>query len=89
MPINPFQSLLGRMLEQRLQPLQNLSQMATGISSPQAMIQQALQNDPRTQQVLDYVNQNGGNAEQLFYRMAQQKGVDPNVIINQIRSMKF
>ena len=48
-----------------------------------------LQNDPRTQQVMDYVNKNGGNAQQLFYQMAQQKGIDPNVIINQIKSMKF
>ena len=86
---NPFQNLLGKMLSQRLQPLQNLSQMATGVSNPQGMIQQMLQNDPRTQQVMDYVNKNGGNAQQLFYQMAQQKGIDPNVIINQIKSMKF
>lgn len=36
---------------------------------------------------MDMVNQNGGDAKTLFYRMAQQKGVDPNTIINQVNSM--
>lgn len=48
-----------------------------------------LQNDPRTKQVLDLVNQNGGNAESVFYSMAKQMNVDPNTILNQINSMKF
>ena len=50
-----------------------------------------MQNDPRIQQVLNYINQNGGDAKALFYnmaqRIAQQKGIDPNVIINQVTSM--
>ena len=33
------------------------------------------------------VNQNGGDAKTLFYKMAQQKGVDPNTVLSQVKSM--
>ena len=61
--------------------------MAQGMRNPQGTVQQMMQNDPRIQQVLNYINQNGGDAKALFYSMAQQKCVDPNVIINQVKSM--
>jgi hypothetical protein len=38
------------------------------------------------QQVIDYVNQNGGNPEQVFYALAKAKGVDPNDILSQVKS---
>ena len=45
------------------------------------------QNDPRMQQVMQYVQQNGGDPRSAFYALAKQKGVDPNAIIQQVRSM--
>lgn len=36
---------------------------------------------------MSMINQNGGDAKTLFYKMAQQKGVDPNTIINQTQVM--
>ena len=36
-------------------------------------------------QVMNYVKQNGGNAQQAFYNLAKEKGVDPNDILNQLR----
>ena len=61
--------------------------MSQAFHNPQAAIQQALQNDPRTQQVMDFINQNGGNAKDLFYKMAQQKGINPEEFINQVKQM--
>ena len=40
---------------------------------------------PEMQNVINLVNQNGGNAKQLFYQLAQQKGVDPNSILDMLK----
>ena len=39
------------------------------------------------QQVMDYINQHGGNPEQVFYQLAKERGVDPEQILNQVRGM--
>lgn len=71
-------------------PMGQAIQMATGMSqairggNPMAAL---MQNDPRMKQVIDYINQFSGNAEQAFYALAKQKGVDPNEALNQARSM--
>ena len=83
---NPFLNLLGRIAPQT-QMLQQFGQMAGAASNPQAAVQQMMQNDPRIGQVMNFINQNGGDARALFYRMAQQKGIDPNVILNQAKTM--
>ena len=45
-----------------------------------------MQNDPRMSQVLDYIKQNGGNPEQVFYAMAKERGFDPQRVLDQVRS---
>ena len=84
-PLNPVASILNRLAPQQ-QMLQELSQIAKA-PSPQAMFQQMIQNDPRFKQVIDFINKNGGDAKTLFYKEAQNKGKDPNEIINQAKSM--
>lgn len=38
-------------------------------------------------EVMAYVNKNGGDAKACFYNLASQMGVDPEMIINQARTM--
>ena len=45
------------------------------------------QSNPQLQQVMQYIQENGGDAKTAFYNLAKQKGVDPNDILNQVRSM--
>ena len=45
------------------------------------------QSDDRMKQVMDVINQNGGDAKTAFYNMAKQKGVNPDDIINQVKSI--
>ena len=45
-------------------------------------------NNPQMQQVMQVIQQNGGNAQQAFYNLAQQKGVDPNVILQQLNNLR-
>ena len=44
-----------------------------------------LQNNPQLKQAIDYVNQNGGDPKQAFYKLAKEKGVDPQTILNQLK----
>ena len=55
---------------------------------PMGAINQIAMNNPQMQQVMSVINQNGGNAKQAFYTMAQQRGVDPNVILQQLSNLK-
>ena len=52
----------------------------------QGTMQRATQNNPALQQALDYVKQNGGNPKEAFYKLAKEKGVDPNEILKQVNN---
>ena len=54
-------------------------------SNPQAMLQNMAQNNPQLRQVMDMINKSGGNAKQAFYNMAQEKGVNPDEILNMLK----
>lgn len=60
------------------------SQILTQIKSmgnPQMMLQQM----PQYKQVMDYVNQNGGDAKSAFYSKAKEMGIDPNEVLKAMR----
>ena len=59
--------------------------MVRNSRNPQAMIGQMAQSNSQIKQVMDYVQQSGGDPRQAFYRMAQEKGVDPNHILNMLK----
>ena len=46
------------------------------------MLQQMMNNNPQIQQL---VNAAGGDPKAAFYKLAEQKGVDPNEIINALK----
>ena len=61
-----------------------LSQMVNQIKSmgnPQMMLQQM----PQYKQIMNYVNQNGGDAKSAFYNKAKEMGVDPEEIVKALR----
>ena len=68
--------------------LQNIKQMLNiikGAKNPQSMIQSMIQQNPQMKQVMDYVNQNGGDPIKAFYSMAEQCGMDPDEILNMLK----
>lgn len=68
-----------QMLNQQSRPLNNnLMNMA----SPQAMLNNLMAQNP---QVMNLINQYGGNPKTAFYELARQKGIDPNQILNMLR----
>lgn len=61
--------------------------MIQSASNPMAMVNQMAMNDPKMQQVMQVVNQNGGDAKAAFYNLAKQRGVNPEDILNQLRGL--
>ena len=53
--------------------------------NPDKAAQELLQTIPQFKGILDYINQNGGDAKTAFYNMAAQKGTNPNIILDQLR----
>lgn len=53
--------------------------------NPQDMFNSMLQTSPQIQQVMSYINSQGGDAKQAFYNLAQQRGVDPQSILDQLK----
>ena len=77
-------------LYQQLNPLSqrlpnNIKQMIQNfkmVTNPQAMVQEALKNNPQLKALLEASN---GNAEQAFKSMAKQMNVDPNEILSLLK----
>lgn len=44
-----------------------------------------LNNIPEIKNVVNLVNANGGNAKEVFYNLAQQKGVNPQDILDMFK----
>lgn len=62
-----------------------LFNMLKGSSDPMKVLQSMAQTNPKIKQAFDYVQQNGGDVQSAFYKLAEQNGVDPNNILNMIR----
>lgn len=43
-----------------------------------------ISNNPQLAQAIKYVNDNGGNPKDAFYKLAKEKGVDPQSILNSL-----
>ena len=65
--------------------IKNMMNMVRSAGNPQAMLQSLAQNNPQMQQVMSIVNQSGGDPKAAFYKMAQEKGVDPEQILSMLR----
>ena len=64
-------------MSQNIQQIKSLMRMANG--NPMALAQQ----NPMFAQVMNMCK--GQNPQQMFYAMCQQKGINPNVILNELR----
>ena len=87
---NPIFSAFGRNPQQPAQQpqpstLMGIFNMVRSSSNPNQAMQQMLSSNPQYQNVMDYINQNGGDARTAFYNMAAQKGIDPESILKQLR----
>lgn len=75
---NPlFKGNLGQVKQ-----LMNLCKTA---NDPQAMLYSMMQQNPQVRSVMNLVQQSGGDPKTAFYKLAEQKGVDPEEILNALK----
>lgn len=90
---NPFFSGFDNKPNQQSQAAPNnqsndlfeLFQTVKNSPNPNLAMQNILASNPNFQNVVQYINKNGGNARSAFYNLAAQKGTDPNSILNRLR----
>lgn len=69
-----------------IQQIKNMMSMVQMSANPQMALQNIVNQNPNLQNILNLANSNGANLQQVFYNMAKQKGVNPEDIINALRS---
>ena len=74
--------LLTGIMNPQIKQLMQTVQMS---QNPQVAIQNLMQNNPGMKQAIDYVNANGGNPKDAFYKLAKERGVDPDSILNSLK----
>ena len=72
-------------LAAQLQPVRDMIRMVQTANNPTAMLQAIAAKNPQMQQAIDFINQCGGDPQKAFYALAEQKGVDPNEILNALK----
>lgn len=83
--MNPMlQSLNNSHIPQNITPIKNMMNVVRSAGNPQMVFNQMIGQNPQIKQVMDYVNANGGDPKTAFYKLAQEKGVDPDEIIKQL-----
>ena len=80
--MNPILQTIGN---QNLGQIRSMVNMVKSAGNPQAMMNQLMQTNPQMRNVMSYINQNGGDPKRAFYRMAQEKNVDPDEILKLFR----
>ena len=80
--MNPILQTIGN---QNLGQIRSMINLVKSAGNPQAMMSQLVQTNPQMRNVMNYINQSGGDPKRAFYRMAQERGVDPDEILNMIR----
>lgn len=79
--MNPIlQNLQLKNQEISLNNIGNMYQQYKNTPNPQALLQGILGANPMLQQILK-----GGNLKETYYRLCDQKNVDPNIILNQLK----
>lgn len=82
---NPIFSSFPSNRENNRNSLSDIYNQIRTSPNPNKLMQQLLNSNPQYQGIMQYINQNGGDARSAFYNMAAQKGVDPNSILSQLR----
>lgn len=84
---NPFNQLNpgNPMNSNSLGYIKNLYQAARNSSNPMQYFQMMAQNNPQLQPILNMVK-SGGNPQQIFYNMCQQRGINPEEFLRALNS---
>lgn len=69
----------------RMGQAKQLFNMVRSAQNPTAMVNQMLQQNPNYGEIANVLQKHNGDAKAAFYDLAQQKGVNPNDVLNALR----
>lgn len=81
--------ILNRMNNNALNNLSNskfasMIQMLKGANNPMGMMNNLLTQNPKMKQVLEQAQQYGNSPKEAFYKLAQEKGVNPEEFLKHL-----
>lgn len=82
---NPMLQMLSQNQPNNISQIRNMINLVRNSNNPQVLLNNMMMQNPQMQQVMSYINQNGGNAQQAFYKLAQEKGVNPDEILKLLK----
>lgn len=65
--------------------IKQMMQMLRSASDPQAMLNQLIQTNPNVREVMNIVKQHGNDPKRAFYALAEQKGINPQSVLEQLK----
>lgn len=68
-----------------MQSVKQMIGMVNAAQNPQAMMSNLMSSNPQMKQVMDVIQQYGGDPKTAFYKLAEQKGVDPQEILDMLK----
>ena len=68
-----------------MEKVKQMMGMVNGAQNPSAMLNQLMMSNPNLKQVMDFINQSGGNPTTAFYSMADKMGVNPQDILDLLK----
>lgn len=60
-------------------------QMLRSANNPQAILNQLIQTNPNVREVMNLIKQYGNDPERAFYALAEQKGINPQSVLEQLK----
>lgn len=85
MPNPILQTLMSNKLTQAIGPVRQMMQAVQLAGNPAAALQQMASNNPMMKQALTLVQQNGGDAQSAFEKLARENGIDPAQIMSMLK----
>lgn len=83
---NPMlQALKSSQVNSNLNQIKQMMNIIRSSGNPQAMLQSMIQSNPQMKQVMDIIDQSGGDPKAAFYKMAKEKGVNPEEVIAMLK----
>ena len=77
--------ILQQLGSQNLGKIKELMNTIKAAQNPQTAMQVLINKNPQLRQAVELVNQNGGNAEETFYKLAKERGINPEDILSMLR----
>ena len=68
-----------------LASIKQMMQTLKGVSNPQQMMSNLMQNNPQVKNAVSLIQNSNMSPKDLFYKLAQEKGVNPDEILKALQ----